>query len=95
MITEKELKQDINAADKSGQAIFLRDRDARIMSGRKRKHLRRRAETTCSPWRIMTPNEYARDYTSFPPHRAEVSMSIQGVPASAEVSVFIVSAGNE
>jgi len=45
-----------------------------------------------SPWRRMTPEEYARDFASFPPHRAEVTMAVKGVPASAEVSVFILSA---
>ena len=43
----------------------------------------------------MTPEEYARDFASFPPHRAEVTMAITGEPASAEVSVFIVSANAE
>ena len=56
-----------------------------------------RAPSGCSPspWRRMTPVEYARDYASFPPHRATVEMAVAGEPASAEVSVFIVSANAE
>lgn len=40
----------------------------------------------------MTPEEYARDFASFPPHRATVEMAVKDEPASAEVSVFVVSA---
>jgi hypothetical protein len=52
-------------------------------------------ERSMSPWRRMTPEEYARDFTLFPPHRAEATVSIKGNPASVEVAVFIVPAGNE
>jgi hypothetical protein len=40
----------------------------------------------------MTPEEYARDFASFPPHRAIVEMAVKGEPRSAEVAVFLVSA---
>ena len=34
-----------------------------------------------SPWRRMTPEEYARDFASFPPHSAEVTMAISSSPS--------------
>lgn len=43
-----------------------------------------------SPWRRLTPEEYAQTFTGFPPHRAEITMAINGVSASAEVLVFLV-----
>jgi len=48
-----------------------------------------------SPWRRMTPQEYARHFSSFPAHRAEVTMAVKGDPTSAEVSVFLVPSNAE
>ena len=47
-----------------------------------KKHVRQ-------PWRVMTPQEYSRDFTSFPPHEAVIKMAVKDEPASAEVSVFL------
>lgn len=42
-------------------------------------------------WKRMTPEEYARDYLSLPPHRIEAKYAVKGEPKSVEVSVFLLS----
>lgn len=53
-------------------------------------HPNEQSACDANPWKRMTPEEYARDYASFPPHRADVYMAVKGDPESAEVAVFIL-----